>query len=779
MAEKEVILKYRADLSELNAAAGEMEQTLRKTADTAKIQPVSKEAIKDIKDGTTAVNQLDKSIKDSDKSTMSAVGRLRAMKRELADLDEGSQRFKELSKEAAILQDKIGDAATRVRVLASDTGKLDATVQGVQGLAGGFSAVQGAAAAFGSESEDLVKTLSKVQGSMALVNGLQQVATVLNKDSAFSIIFLSKAKAALSTVIGTTTGALKLFRIALIATGIGALVALIGTVIAKWDEWKDSIMDFINSALAPVIKGLQALGILDSDETKAAINRANERRDAILEEARAIDDKRNSVEDYYDFEIRKAKASGKDVKDIEREKQRAVIATLQANLKALQSIEKKNLEVYARIGNTAKELKELQTQLSQDLVIDEIESNKKIEEDNTKAAEKRAEAAKKAAEKARAQAEQLENLRIGLIEGSQEREIATVNKKYIKLIEDAKGNAELIKALEQTKANELLSIEEKYQEQLDAIKEKELQQAIELQNKQEEALTTLIQDAQERAIQQELLAFEKRIALFEELGLLTDEVQAQILEESETKIQEIKDKFAQEEIDKEKLKQDALLQQEKDFLEARVALAQDTLSALSSLVQISNLSAEEQAAFQQQLALFEIAISTAAALANTIQGASAAAEATGPLAPFTLAGFIATGVGTVLGAFAQANALVNKPVPKFATGVEWLNGSGTATSDSIPAMLSRGERVVPTHLNEKYWDEYTAMHNGWYDKLVATKYIEPAIASLLSGTGVSSSMWQGDNIVNAISSTAKNSKKQHKEIVSALKNNQRKNLRKW
>jgi hypothetical protein len=779
MAEKEIILKYRADFSEISAASSEMEAALRKTADGAKIQPVSKEAIKDVKDGTKAVSDLEKSIKDSDKSTMSATGRLRAMKRELVELDEGSQRFKELSKEAAILQDKIGDAAARVRVLASDTGKLDAAVQGVQGVAGAFSVAQGAAAAFGADNEDLVRTLAKVQGSMALVNGLQQVATVLNKDSAFSVIFLSKAKAALSTVIGTTTGALKLFRIALIATGIGALVALIGTIIAKWDDWKDSILGFIKIALFPFIWALEQLGIIDDENTKKAKENAEARRDGILRESKAIGEKKKAIEDYYEFEERKAKAAGKEVEDIERRKQMAVLKTLKANLEALQLIENKNVVVYAEIAKMQQEIAQLEKDIRQDSIVDKIKQDKRQQELEAENAKKMADIRKAAADKARAQAEQLEQLRLGLIADAQEREIAIVNDKYKKLLADAVGNAALISALEETQGNNIQAIKDKYLEQERQRQEKHNADIIALQRQQDEALITLIQDGAERKEAEIALAFERRIEKLQELGLLTADVEAQLILEQEGALMELRDELAKDELDAEKARQMALLEQEKAYLDARVAMAQDTLSALSSLISISNLSAEEQAAFQQQLAIFEIAISTAASLANTILGASKAAEATGPLAPFTLAGFIATGVATVLGAFAQANQLVNRPVPKFATGVEWLNGAGTATSDSIPAYLSKGERVVPTHLNERYWDEYTAMHNGWYDKLVATKYIEPAITSLLSGTGVSSSSWRGDNIVGAISGSTKTGKKQHKQLLTAIKSNHKKSLRKW
>jgi DNA repair exonuclease SbcCD ATPase subunit len=53
--------------------------------------------------------------------------------------------------------------------------------------------------------------------------------------------------------------------------------------------------------------------------------------------------------------------------------------------------------------------------------------------------------------------------------------------------------------------------------------------------------------------------------------------------------------------------------------------------------------------------------------------------------------------GIVNGAF----ALVKSKVMNFATGTEYVNGAGTETSDSVPANLSRGERVIPANINKQ------------------------------------------------------------------------------
>lgn len=53
--------------------------------------------------------------------------------------------------------------------------------------------------------------------------------------------------------------------------------------------------------------------------------------------------------------------------------------------------------------------------------------------------------------------------------------------------------------------------------------------------------------------------------------------------------------------------------------------------------------------------------------------------------------------GLVKGAFAAAKS----KVMQLATGTEYVQGQGTETSDSIPARLSKGERVVPAAINKQ------------------------------------------------------------------------------
>ena len=173
------------------------------------------------------------------------------------------------AKAAAILKDKIGDAKALTDAFNPDA-KFNAVTSSLSGVASGFGAVQGAMGLMGVQGEEVQKTLLKVQSAMAISQGLQQVGAardsfkelgaVIKSTSVFQGLynfvmtgsFVAKkaltlateeeaiaeaAKAAAITTTTTVTGgatvAMKLFRLALIATGIGLVIVGITWLIAN------------------------------------------------------------------------------------------------------------------------------------------------------------------------------------------------------------------------------------------------------------------------------------------------------------------------------------------------------------------------------------------------------------------------------------------------------------------------------------------------------------------------------------------------------------------
>lgn len=157
-----------------------------------------------------------------------------------------SQAAIDAAKKAASLKDAIGDAKALTDAYNPDA-KFTVFAQSIQGVVGGFSALQGAQALFGSESEDLEKILVKVQGAMALSQGLNSVLEA--KDSFKNLGTLIKGN--VSKAFGTLKGAIA-------STGIGLLVVGLGLLIANFDKVKKVVLNLIPGlgAVADFIGGL-------------------------------------------------------------------------------------------------------------------------------------------------------------------------------------------------------------------------------------------------------------------------------------------------------------------------------------------------------------------------------------------------------------------------------------------------------------------------------------------------------------------------------------------
>jgi hypothetical protein len=139
-----------------------------------------------------------------------------------------SQQAINAAKKVADLKDRIDDARQASDVF--DPGKKFQVIADVGSkIAAGFSAVQGAMALVGSESEDLQKALLKVQGAMALAQGLSEL-----KD-------FGEAWNKVKLFVNNATEGMSAFKKAMIATGIGLFVAAIGALVAYWDDLKDAI----------------------------------------------------------------------------------------------------------------------------------------------------------------------------------------------------------------------------------------------------------------------------------------------------------------------------------------------------------------------------------------------------------------------------------------------------------------------------------------------------------------------------------------------------------
>jgi hypothetical protein len=297
---------------------------------------------------------LEVGIKDSTaQGTTSAKQRLRELQKTLIDMSlagqEGTKAFKQMEAEAGKLKDQIGDTSQRIKTLASDTVRIDTVVSAVQGITAGFQIAQGAAALFGSENEDLQKSLLKVQGAMALATGVQQVANLLNKDSILITQGQAAAQALYATAVGASTGAMKAFRIALLATGIGAAIAAVGLLIAKWDDLTAAVRRFLNLP-DPAIA-------------------AKAREQALLREEAALSNYRDAYEAHTNAQIAADQKREAQVKERQRKEAEATQKRLERlreeNNAIIKFVEDLNLQLYEMELDRLSEQEQLQIKAMQ------------------------------------------------------------------------------------------------------------------------------------------------------------------------------------------------------------------------------------------------------------------------------------------------------------------------------------------------------------------------------------------------------------------------------
>jgi hypothetical protein len=162
-----------------------------------------------------------------------------------------SQEAVNAAKKASELKDAIGDAKSLTDAFNPDA-KFKSLTSSLSGVAGGFTAVQGAMGLLGTQSEDVEKTLLKVQSAMALSTGLQQLgesADAFKQLKAVAINAFNGIKAAIGS------------------TGIGLLVIALGTIYTYWDDIKEAV-----SGVSEEQKKLNALSQKNLDAEKGKLD---------------------------------------------------------------------------------------------------------------------------------------------------------------------------------------------------------------------------------------------------------------------------------------------------------------------------------------------------------------------------------------------------------------------------------------------------------------------------------------------------------------------------
>jgi len=408
--------------------------------------------------------------------------------------DTSSKTYKELSQQVSVYKKVIIDTDMEVDALSQTTSQNLGGALG--GVASGFEIGAGAMGAFGSESVVVEEALLKVASAMAIADGLQGIkeakksfkglkADVLGTAAATKIYAFVQEGFGKSTKAATK--GMKLFRGALVATGIGALVVGIGLLIANFDKvvaWGKKMyksMESIGGAFKLVTIPLNALmdsfdwlmgkmadfGLIDSKETKKAIANAAERVTATEKEGEATGKR-------YDYEIAKANAAGKSTFKLEQQKRHAFRLTAQKQIEAIKLVAKLNKETTEEQKTQIKELEDAILKSTQETNLAVIANNKSTNDKNLSNYKDHLAKKKEAENIHLAVLRELEAHRISLIEDDFERERAIILNNYAIKKEDLLAN---FKGTEEDKAALKLAYDEQEQIALDTLHTKKLEDA--------------------------------------------------------------------------------------------------------------------------------------------------------------------------------------------------------------------------------------------------------------------------------------------------------------
>lgn len=380
------------------------------------------------------------------------------------------------AKAAAELKDQIGFTNDMVNSFNPD-GKFNALSKSFGGVLDGFQAVEGGLGLIGVEGEAVQEAMLRVQSAMAFSQGVQgvleakdsfkQLGTVV-KDvvlglfkknavtaagaavdkvnvattgaQAIASTGLATAQTGVAVSTGVASNAMKLFRIALIATGIGAIVVAVGLLIANFDKVAAAVMwarekfeklgtgvKILISVMFPVIgiiygvvKALEAMGVVDDvktaklkknaqDHTEAVIKSADKRGKAIKKEQtqndlkaqREIELAKASGKATYEMELAKAKAhlaSGRVYLEVQKSKMKAI----KAEMDLLLATEDQDSDRYKALKKRADGVRAIMDETYKD----NVDTNHAIKIMEAEHQKEMADKAKEAGDKAKQNAEQ-------------------------------------------------------------------------------------------------------------------------------------------------------------------------------------------------------------------------------------------------------------------------------------------------------------------------------------------------------------------------------------
>jgi hypothetical protein len=293
-------ISIASSTKEVKELANELQNVLMKDKEFMKVagevaKAVEKGAITDaqafeiledaINKGVNSVKELSNRTEDMTKKTMS----FKQEMRQLTELiNSGKLKGDELviaKQRLADMKDQAGDLSAQTKILGSDTRALDTAMQGLSLGVGIFASLQGASALFGGENEKVQQALLKVNGAMAVLQGLQQIQNTLDKESGFVIsakTYALQAYGVASTVVANIsriTGLTIAQSWAVATLGLSVLVAGIIYLAFNYEELGKAVGEYLGVSTKLTDEQKKQIAIneaLNEVQTKSVENSSKE-----------------------------------------------------------------------------------------------------------------------------------------------------------------------------------------------------------------------------------------------------------------------------------------------------------------------------------------------------------------------------------------------------------------------------------------------------------------------------------------------------------------------
>ena len=289
----------------------------------------------------------------------------------------------------------VGDVSAAFILLGDDSDTLQEVAKNIELAMGLSMGLKGAIEGVSSARKLLTNSTIAQNTVEKISNFVKGQGFVTNSAFAASEAARGTATTAATVATSASTGAMKLFRLALISTGIGALIVGLGLLVANFDKvvkvvkqipafvqgLKNSfnelgdtakivigVLSFgIVPAIAGIMDALEDYGAIETEsartvrlaneEKAAAVKKAREEYEASLKaEIEALKESTDAKTSEIDFEIAKRNAAGKDTSDLEREKIELLIASTAKELE-LSNLRNEarlqELEIIAQLNNFA------------------------------------------------------------------------------------------------------------------------------------------------------------------------------------------------------------------------------------------------------------------------------------------------------------------------------------------------------------------------------------------------------------------------------------------